>query len=309
MSSDSPPTSDSSLTGPAPRFRYRRRLAWFAVVCVLISWVPMAALAVAGADIDSGPATLVFTLAASGPTLAALVMWLWHRRELPRRRVRVAAWWPLLSVLLGAAPMLLVSGLTHWNELGVIPQHAASVAASVGGPLGVLAYTFLAGPLSEEFGWRGYVQPRLRTVLGRAQTAVLLGAAWALWHVPLFFLVGTGQHEMGLLTFQGAVFFVTFLPLSYLILFAYEHLAGGVWAAVLVHAAWNATDALVPAVDDAGQVLRSVITLALAVAVGAYWRARRRSAVASRDQVPVQQSHASPGSAVHDASQADSEYG
>jgi membrane protein DedA with SNARE-associated domain len=50
-----------------------------------------------------------------------------------------------------------------------------------------------------------------------------------------------------------------------------------VWAAVLVHAAWNATDALVPPVGDAGIALRAVATLTLAVAVAAYWRARRRS--------------------------------
>jgi membrane protease YdiL (CAAX protease family) len=270
-------SSAPSLTDSAPRFRYRRQLAWFAVLCLLISWVPLAALAVTGVDAYSGSALVVFTLATSGPTLAALLMWLWHRRQLPRRRVRVIAWWPLLSILLGAAPMLLVSALANWNELEVIPVHAASMMASVGGPLAVLAYTFLAGPLSEEFGWRGYVQPRLRTALGRAQTAVLLGSAWALWHVPLFFLVGTGQHETGLLTFQGAVFFVTCLPLSYIILFAYEHLEGGVWSAVLIHAAWNATDALVPAVDDTGQVLRLVLTLALAIAVAAYWRAKRRA--------------------------------
>lgn len=269
--------SNSPLAYSRSRNRFRRQLSQFAVVCLLITWVPWTVLAVTGADVDEGPAMLVFTLAASGPTLTALAMWLRHRRELPRSRVRLVASWPFLSVLMGAAPMLLVSVLLHWNEIEVIPQHAASVAASVGGPVGVLAYTLLAGPLSEEFGWRGFVQPRLRTSFGRAQTAMLLGAAWALWHIPLFFLNGTEQHETGLLTFQGAVFFVTLLPLSYIILFAYEHLAGGVWAAVLIHAAWNATDALMPAVDDAGQVLRSVITLALAVVVAAHWRAKQRS--------------------------------
>ncbi|MBB5430377.1 CPBP family intramembrane glutamic endopeptidase [Nocardiopsis composta] len=267
MPSTTPPT------GTAPYLR--RRLWLFAASCLLITWLPWTALAAVGADVDEGLAMPVFTLAACGPSLAALAMWLRHRRELPRDRVRVVAAWPLLSVLLGAAPMLLVSVLAHWNGLEAIPRHAASVAAGVGGPAGVVAYTLLAGPLSEEFGWRGYVQPRLRTAFGRARTAVLLGAAWALWHVPLFFLQGTEQHETGLLTLRGAVFFATFLPLSYIILFACEYLEGGVWAAVLVHAAWNATDALVPEVGDAGHLLRSAFTLALAIAVAAVWRRRR----------------------------------
>jgi len=72
--------------------------------------------------------------------------------------------------------------------LGVdgIPQHASSVIAGAGGPLGALAYTLLAGPLSEEFGWRGYVQPRLRRYHGRIAVTVVVGATWGLWHVPLF---------------------------------------------------------------------------------------------------------------------------
>ncbi|MDA0565575.1 hypothetical protein LG943_14810 [Streptomonospora sp. S1-112] len=116
---------------------------------------------------------------------------------------------------------------------------------------------------------------------------MLLGAAWAVWHLPLFFLTGTGQHETGLLTWEGALFFGTLPPLTYIMLFAYEHLAGGVWSAVLVHAAWNATDALVPEVGGTGQLLRSAFTLALAVAVGVYWYARRRNASAEASPAPV----------------------
>jgi uncharacterized protein len=284
MSSTTPPS------GPTLSHRLRRRLGSFAVLCVGITWVPWILLAASGADVNAGSGALVFALAAGGPTLAALAMWLWHRRELPRRRVRLLAVWPFLAVLLGAAPMLLVTLVLHWGELGAVPLHAAEVAASVGGLAGVLAYTFLAGPLAEEFGWRGYVQPRLRTAFGRLQTAMLLGTAWALWHLPLFFLDGTGQHEIGLLTFQGALFFLNFLPLSYVILFAYEHLSGGVWAAVLIHAAWNASYALLPPVDDTGQVLRSVFTLVLAVVVAAHWRAKGRGRTRAGAGLPVHRS-------------------
>src|SRR5690606_38447744 len=136
MPSTTPPT------GTAPYLR--RRLWLFAASCLLITWLPWTALAAVGADVDEGLAMPVFTLAACGPSLAALAMWLRHRRELPRDRVRVVAAWPLLSVLLGAAPMLLVSVLAHWNGLEAIPRHAASVAAGVGGPAGVVAYTLLA---------------------------------------------------------------------------------------------------------------------------------------------------------------------
>ncbi|GAB3743273.1 CPBP family glutamic-type intramembrane protease [Microlunatus parietis] len=53
------------------------------------------------------------------------------------------------------------------------------VAAGVGGPLAVLAYTLVAGPLAEEFGWRGWLQPRLRQRWSRALTTLVLGTVWA----------------------------------------------------------------------------------------------------------------------------------
>ncbi|MDQ2708913.1 MAG: CPBP family intramembrane metalloprotease [Actinomycetota bacterium] len=211
------------------------RLWQFAVVCLALTWVPWAVLGALGLDVNHGVAQVVFALAASGPSSAALVMWLNYRRDGARTRipVRISWSWPLDSVILGAAPTVLAALCLHATDVSTIPRHAASVVASVGGPIAVLGYLLISGPLSEEFGWRGYVQPRLRQRFGRIRTSVVLGSGWALWHVPLFLLNGTGQHEIGLFTTEGVLFFITLIPLSYTILLVSEHLRGGVWAAVI----------------------------------------------------------------------------
>lgn len=249
----------------------KRRLLEFGVICLVLTWVPWGVLGVLGVNLDEGAGSLVFALAASGPSLAALVMWLRYRE-----RRHVARWslvWPVAAVVLGALPPLVASAVM--GDLPALPDHAASVISGAGGVLGAAAYTFLAGPVSEEFGWRGYVQPRLREYFGPLGTTLVLGAAWGVWHLPLYFLNGTGQHDDGLFTQEGLTFFLELFPLTFVMLFVSERLRGGVPAAILLHAAWNLTEELVPPLGQ-GVWLEFLVLTAVAAALVPSWTAVRR---------------------------------
>ncbi len=245
----------------------------FAVVCVLLTWMPWAVLGMLHTNIDGGPGQLVFGLAASGPSLAALVMWLRHRGDVrPGPRVRWSPGWPVAAVLLGAIAPVGAAVVLNLDDLGAIPHHCTATIVGIGGPLMALVYTLVSGPLAEEFGWRGYVQPRLRRSHSRLVTTLVLGLAWGVWHVPLFFLNGTGQHAMGLFSQQGLTFFVDVVLLTYLMLFVTERLRGGVPAAILLHAAWNLTDELMPPSGAGGAWLRVLLLAAAVGAVALWWR-------------------------------------
>jgi membrane protease YdiL (CAAX protease family) len=43
----------------------------------------------------------------------------------------------------------------------------------------------LGGPLEEEFGWRGYLLPRLSARIGNTWATLSVGAIWASWHLPM----------------------------------------------------------------------------------------------------------------------------
>ena len=56
----------------------------------------------------------------------------------------------------------------------------------------------------EEFGWRGYLLPKLMP-LGKVRAYILLGVIWGLWHAPLI-LVGfnyPGYPVLGIIAMMG----------------------------------------------------------------------------------------------------------
>ena len=56
----------------------------------------------------------------------------------------------------------------------------------------------IAAGIGEEFGWRGFLLPRLQTRHNALVSGLIVGVAWATWHIPMFFIKGTIQYEQGM---------------------------------------------------------------------------------------------------------------
>lgn len=59
---------------------------------------------------------------------------------------------------------------------------------------------FVGGPI-EEFGWRGFLLPELRSKYSIVVTVVILGLIHGVWHIPLHFLNGTVQEALPIYEF------------------------------------------------------------------------------------------------------------
>lgn len=88
----------------------------------------------------------------------------------------------------------------------------------------------------EEFGWRGYLLPRLMP-LGGFWAALLVGLIWGLWHAPIIFLDGyeyNDPHSLG-----AVLMFLLFtIPTSFIFTWL-RNRTQSIWPTVLAHAVIN----------------------------------------------------------------------
>ncbi len=86
----------------------------------------------------------------------------------------------------------------------------------------------------EEFGWRGILQHELSRRLNLFVTNLVIGLIWALWHLPLFYIVGTSHQGNSFLFYTlGAIGFSSFMTWLYA-------RSASVFLCVLFHASINA---------------------------------------------------------------------
>jgi membrane protease YdiL (CAAX protease family) len=130
--------------------------------------------------------------------------------------------------------------------LGVVPatntagQSATAAKLAQIGPWlipALLGTAVLATPVlwGEEFGWRGYLQPRLFPGKPLA-AAIVTGVIWAAWHFPLILRGYDYGREQALLGCGALI--VTCILLSFVFAWLVEK-TGSIWSSSLAHAATN----------------------------------------------------------------------
>jgi uncharacterized protein len=215
------------------------------------------------------------------PAVAALVMRLFVSREGLRGVLggRPRVWHIVSAVLL---PIAIVLG-----AIAVVVATGIGDATPGGSWIQVLGLLLLAGvpigavlAFGEEFGWRGYLLPKLLP-LGEVKAAVIVGLVWGPWHLPVL-LAGLnypGENVLALL----ATFMISVIVLS--LLHARFFVASGASLIIvaLLHGSLNTfSDRLTdgdhlsgnPLLVSGGGLIASAIVIPV-VAI-AYWVARRR---------------------------------
>jgi membrane protease YdiL (CAAX protease family) len=136
-----------------------------------------------------------------GPMLAAIVMRLAISRDGMAGSLGFRQQWRFYAVAV-VAPMLFVVAVAAAivvAGLGRVVAPAEPLTMAIVAPLALLlALESLLG-FGEEYGWRGYLLPRLLP-LGEVPATILLGLVWGLWHLPVLVAgVILGGHSLPLI--------------------------------------------------------------------------------------------------------------
>ncbi len=200
-------SAETTARPPLLEWVKRHSLAAFFILTFGYSWLLglpllLSSLGVIPFHIARLPALLIQLLAAWGSTFSALLLTglisgKAGLRDLLSRLVRwrvgvqwyafvLLSWGVIILAALGVDDLL---GGTLSNAIQLTPWYSLPLQFVLILPL----YLFVGGPLAEEPGWRGFALPRLLTRHSALFSSLLIGAIWAFWHVPLFWVPGSGS--------------------------------------------------------------------------------------------------------------------
>jgi membrane protease YdiL (CAAX protease family) len=117
----------------------------------------------------------------------------------------------------------------------------AGVPGYIALTLFVLAQPFLGmiASLGEELGWRGFLFPRLYTLMGFTKASFITGAIWSVWHFPVVIAIFPLYRPGVSIAYALACFSVAVVAIS----FVHSWLrlrSGSMWPSTLLHASSNA---------------------------------------------------------------------
>lgn len=248
-----------------------------------IVWLAPVALVTPGNSWLLGIGGPIFLVGIFAPAFVALALTAFSegRAGVVRLLRRIGKWehgarWYLFALSYMATTKLLAA-LIHRFIVGAWPTFGqTSVLLMLGA---ILISTWVQA--GEEIGWRGFALPRLAIRLGLGGASILLGVIWALWHLPLFFLAGSGSDGQ---SFPLYLLHVT--ALSVAMAWLYCRTQGSLLLVMLMHASVNNTTGIVPAaVPNAVDALSFhgslvgwlTVAVSWAVAVPLLWWMRRKA--------------------------------
>ena len=133
--------------------------------------------------------------------------------------------------------------------------------------IGSALFTILFASVIEEVGWKGYCEDSIGSYMNWFWESLIFGAVWSFWHFPLLFIRGTYQAGLMVNPLYVVNFFVSGIPLGYIITWVYLASDRSILACMIFHLFVNFLQEKIAMTPETKCVETLVVTAAAAVIV------------------------------------------
>ena len=133
--------------------------------------------------------------------------------------------------------------------------------------IGSALFTILFASVIEEVGWKGYCEDSIGNYMNWFWESLIFGAVWSFWHFPLLFIRGTYQAGLTVNPLYVINFFVSGIPLGYIITWVYLASDRSILACMIFHLFVNFLQEKIAMTPETKCVETLVVTAAAAVIV------------------------------------------
>ena len=110
---------------------------------------------------------------------------------------------------------------------------------------------------------------RLQAKWSALISALILGSLWSLWHLPLFYIKGTYQANLGVGS-EFWLFMIGVVPLSFALTWIYNNTRRSILAVIIFHAMVNFTGELI-AITERADIILIFLYVVAAVGIMVLW--------------------------------------
>ena len=251
-----------------------RNLVIFFVATFLWTWAFYIPIAVSGNSQFQMPWMILLILGGAGPSIVGIVMVFltydkeqrhdYWRRCFTLKRIGLLWWFVIFLIFPAIFAVSIAIDTAMGGSMPGIEQLKSLMANPITWPLAAFI-SFMSGPWSEEFGWRGYalepLMKRFRIIPG----TIVLGVIWAVWHLPLHFMSAGWHGQMGFKLAGFWLFIVFNVALSLIMTWVYLNTHRSILSAMLLHFTSNFTSQLMSPYSDRVEFLRVILMLVVGV--------------------------------------------
>ena len=135
--------------------------------------------------------------------------------------------------------------------------------------IGSALLTILVASIIEEVGWKGYCEDSIGNYMNWFWESMLFGALWSFWHFPLIFIQGTYQAGLMVNPLYVINFFVSGIPLGFIITWVYLASDRSILACMIFHLFVNFMQEKIALTPETKCVETLVVTAATVIIVAA----------------------------------------